>query len=380
MSEKKLGKWANWSNPEVEEENVREADYQKDYPKGTEEEKNVVEEPEKVIEEKEIKNPEKPVKEHEKKSKYIGVEDAKAETKRIKLFLGLVFIFTWVVEIGAMIPMFHSGDAQTIQEAVKIRNEMLFAPAFAAVFARAATREGFGHSGFQFNFGKHKFCFLFGWFGMTVICFLGAILYFVIFRKNYDPEMTAFVDAQVASGFTEEPVRIIATFKTNLLIQCMTAPVLDLINSASEEWGWRAYLLPKLYRKVGTIPAILLTGVLSGIWYAPMVYTGYIYGTGYPGEPVSGIIGMCLFGTVTGIIYASLSLLTGSIFPAVFAHSAMNVMMVQGVFFTGDGGNVFVGPAPTGIIGGLPLILVAAGFLYYIAKHPVKPSNEKAGN
>ena len=268
MSDKNVGKWANWSNPEVEEENVREADYNqvmkdcviKDAESEEIDEESVIDD---VIEteEQSIEVSEKNhTEQHEmgsvqttednqnnknisKKTKYVGVDDVKAETKRIKLFLGLVFIFSWVVEIGAIIPMFQSGDAQTIQEAVKMRNEMLFAPAFAAVFARAATREGFGHSGFQFNFGKHKFCFLFGWFGMTALSFLGAILYFVIFNKNYDPQMTNFVEAQIASGFDEEPVRIIAAFKTNLLIQCMTAPVLDIINSVSEEWGWRAYLL-----------------------------------------------------------------------------------------------------------------------------------------
>jgi hypothetical protein len=46
-------------------------------------------------------------------------------------------------------------------------------------------------------------------------------------------------------------------------------------------------------------------------------------------------------------------------------------MMSQAALFTFDGGNYFIGPSPTGIIGGLPFIVVAVIFLYDVYKNPI---------
>ena len=214
---------------------------------------------------------------------------------------------------------------------------------------------------------------------MTVLTFLGAVIYFLVFRDNFDPNMTNFVaysESMADAGVQIDAVNIVATYKTDLLIKVFTAAVLDLINSFGEEWGFRAYLLPKLYRKFGAVPSMLLSGFASGLWYAPLVAVGYFYGTGNAGFPVVNIIAMCIFGMVTGVIYSYLCLRTGSIFPAVFAHSAVNVLMSQAVLFTFDGGNIFVGPSPTGILSGLPFMIAAVVCLVLMYRNPVKVSGE----
>ena len=129
----------------------------------------------------------------EKKRKVVGVEDPKIETKRLTIFLIAVFGIAWIAELGVIKPMYQSGDVDTVKEAVNMISSMMFAPAFASLIARVMTKEGLLHSGFQFNFAKHKFCFLFGWFGTTALTFLGAVLYFIIFHDNYDASMTNFV-------------------------------------------------------------------------------------------------------------------------------------------------------------------------------------------
>lgn len=306
----------------------------------------------------------------------VGVEDKKVETKRIIIFLVVTFGLCWLVELFIIRPMYMSGDTDVVTQAVSMIGSMMFAPAFGAIVARLMTQEGLLHSGFQFNFSQHKFCFLFGWFGPTVLIFLGAALYFVIFQDNFDPGMSVFVNAY--DGTKEDAIQIVAAFKTDLLVKVFTAPVLNIINSFGEQWGFQAYLLPKLYRKLGTVKAILLTGLASGLWYAPLVLLGYFYGNDYAGFPITGIAAMCVFGMVTGIIYSSLSLITGSIFPAVFAHSALNVMMSQAGYFCFDGGNHFVGPQPTGVISGIPFIIAAVLFMMYMIKNPAKPSSEQA--
>lgn len=316
-----------------------------------------------------------------KRRELIGVTDKKVETKRLVYFLALCFGITWISEIFAIIPMYRSGEVELVTEAAKMISQMMLTPALAALVVRLMTREGLVKSGFQFNFFEHRFLFLFGWFGTTILTVLGAAIYFLIFRDNFDPNMTNFIatysQGAENAGTQIDAVNIVAAYKTDLLIKFFTAAVLDCINSFGVEWGFRAYLLPKLYRKFGVIPAVLLSGFASGLWYAPLVAVGLYYGEGNVGFPVVNIIAMCIFGMVTGVIYSFLSLRTGSIFPAVFAHSAINILMSQAVLFTHDGGNFFVGPSPTGILSGFPFIIVAALCLVHLYKNPIQPSEEK---
>lgn len=315
-----------------------------------------------------------------RKRELVGVTDKKVETKRILYFLALCFGAAWVTEIFAIIPMYQSGDVDLVKEAVDMISQLMLTPALAALVIRLFTREGLVKSGLQFNLFEHKALFLLGWFGTTALSFAGALIYFLVFRDNFDPNMTDFVASYGKSaanaGAQIDAVSIVAAYKTDLLIKVFTAAVLDFINSFGEECGFRAYLLPKLYRKFGAVPAMLLSGFASGLWYAPLVAAGYYYGTGNAGFPVVNILAMCLFGTVTGVLYSYLCLRTGSIFPAVFAHSAVNVLMSQAALFTYDGGNFFVGPSPTGILSGLPFIAAAAVCLYLMYRNPVKPGEE----
>lgn len=310
--------------------------------------------------------------------RFIGIDDAKMETKRIIIFLAITFGFGWLVEIGMIMPMYRSQDVDTVKEAVEMVSSMMFTPAIAALISRLATKEGLVKSGLQFNFSQHKFCFLFSWFGGSVLTFLGAIIYFMIFNDNYDPEMTDMVASAVKAGSEMSAVDIVAAFKADLLLKLFTAPLLDIVNSFGEEWGWRAYLLPKLYRKFGTVKAVLISGFAAGLWYAPLVALGYYYGQDYAGYPFTGIVAMCIFGMVTGCIYSFLALRTGSIFTSVFAHSAVSVMMSQAALFTKDGGNFFVGPAPTGIIAGIPFIVAGGVCLWNLIKNPIVSHTEQS--
>lgn len=316
-----------------------------------------------------------------KKRQFVGVNDKKMETKRIMIFLVICFGMTWFMEIFSVIPLYKSNDVEEVKNAVDMISQIMLAPALAAIAARLFTREGLVKSGFQFNFLEHRFLFLFGWFGTTALTFIGAILYFIVFRENFDPNMTEFVASYSTSatnaGIQVDAVEIVASFKADLLVKVFTAAVLDIMSSFGEEWGFRAYLLPKLFRKIGAIPAMIVSGLISGLWYAPLVYLGYYYGDANAGFPIVNILAMCIFSMVTGVIYSFLCLRTGSIFPSVFAHSAVSVMMSQAALLTFDGGNYFVGPAPTGILSGLPFIVTAVICLIYMQKHPIKVQVEQ---
>ncbi len=122
-----------------------------------------------------------------------------------------------------------------------------------------------------------------------------------------------------------------------------------------------------MMNKFKLLPMLLINGVIWGLWHAPLTALGHNYGLSYPGFPFTGIFAMCIFCTVLGIIFSYLTIRTKSCIPAVIAHGSLNGFAAVAMYFTVDGGNPFVGPGATGIIGGSAFILTAI-ILYYLLK------------
>lgn len=103
------------------------------------------------------------------------------------------------------------------------------------------------------------------------------------------------------------------------LLAVLLAPVLNVIFALGEEMGWRGYLLPRLL-PLGQWPALLISGAIWGAWHAPVILMGY----NYPAHPALGVLMMLLFCVILGILFGWTRLVTGSIWPAVIAHGALN--------------------------------------------------------
>lgn len=96
-------------------------------------------------------------------------------------------------------------------------------------------------------------------------------------------------------------------------------PILGLPLALGEEFGWRAFLLSKLLT-MGRGKAIILHGIIWGVWHIPAI----LMGLNYPGYPIIGsffmVILMIIVGTFLGWIYfASRSVLVPSL-----AHGSLN--------------------------------------------------------
>jgi uncharacterized protein len=106
-------------------------------------------------------------------------------------------------------------------------------------------------------------------------------------------------------------------------IQIATVVIFSPVNALAavgEEIGWRGWLLPRLM-PVGTIPALLISGVIWGLWHAPLLLLGYNY-NGVPGWlALVCMSGMCV---ATGIILSWLRLRSQSVWPAAIGHGAIN--------------------------------------------------------
>ncbi|GGQ27493.1 abortive infection protein [Streptosporangium pseudovulgare] len=110
---------------------------------------------------------------------------------------------------------------------------------------------------------------------------------------------------------------------------------IGLIPCFGEEWGWRGYLLPRLM-PLGMWPTLLISGALWAFWHAPLVLRGFNYDDG----GIAGMAAMTVSCMLAGIVLGWLDLSSGSVWPAVIAHSSNNTFAV--LITSGLGANAAV--------------------------------------
>lgn len=292
--------------------------------------------------------------------------------RRTLIYLLLTFGLTWGYCFLILYPTIR-GEALIGVPSITAQlmtAACMFFPAIGVLLTRLITKEGFKNTWLKPNLKKNLRFYLLAWFGPAVLTFAGMGLYFLIFPNNLDLSFRYFTATLEATGapMDELPMPI----GTLMLVQCVQAlflaPILNFVTCFGEEWGWRGYLLPKLSKNLPILPTLLISGIIWGLWHAPLTAIGHNYGIGYPGFPFAGIAMMCLFCTAFGIFMSYVTLKTQSCIPAILAHGAVNGIASIGIYFTADGGNPFIGPAPTGIFGMIPAIIVSILMAIHLKK------------
>lgn len=311
-------------------------------------------------------------------------EEKKQNLKQIIIFLLITFILTYGVEIFMIMPMRGSTDINEAYAAQSLIAGVMFVPALSALFTRMITKERLGPNNLMITInlkGNLKYYGLV-WPGFALLILLGTVLYFLLFPAHFDPELgylNAVMEAQAqmqesAPAITPENVK--RTLIMQILMAAVISPFVNLINCFGEEWGWRGFLLPKMMKQMKIVPALLVNGVIWGLWHVPLTIMGHNYGMGYRGYPVTGILAMCVFCTVMGIILSYVTIKTRSCIPAVLGHGMLNGFSAVGIYFTSleNPYNIFLGPTSVGLIGGLGFIFLAAYLLYLLYKEEKQKS------
>ena len=298
--------------------------------------------------------------------------DNKLELKRIAIFLGITFFLTYGVEIFLIRHMVGSSDLNRAYLAQMLVAGVMFFPACGALLARLLTGEKLSKDNLKLapNLKGNLKYYGMAWFGTVFLIFFGAVLYFLIFPNHFDKDMGYVKVLYESQGVTVNNSELRGIMITQALMGIFLSPVLNFVNCFGEEWGWRGYQLPKMLGRFKVVPALLITGLIWGLWHAPLTVMGHNYGLGYKGYPVTGIFAMCLFCIVMGILFSYVTIRTGSCIPAVIGHAVLNGLSAIGLCFTSlqNPYNIFLGPAPTGVIGGMGFILLAAVLLTLLYK------------
>lgn len=206
---------------------------------------------------------------------------------------------------------------------------------------------------------------LMAWFFPAILTALGAAIYFAVFPGHFDVNGAYLVNigGEAALAQLEAQGISYAQYILVSIVSCLTyAPLINMFFAVGEEAGWRGVLYPQLKAKYGKKKGWLLGGVIWGIWHWPLMgLIGYEYGTNYIGFPVVGMLLFCIFTIAAGIACDWLYEKSGLIWaPAIF-HGAINAAAtVPGAVCRADTGSmVLLGPAPIGVLAGIPLMIFA---------------------
>ncbi len=244
--------------------------------------------------------------------------DKKVHLKRLIIYVVLAFALAWGYEfifIGNGF-VWNMNDPDSLKLISLVSLGML-APAIAHILARVFTKEGFKPAGndsmmlgINLDDGKWK-VFLFAILIPLVYSALADLLLCLstpgVFDTNVLPD----------SGMQNSMALLIP-------VSAVFNGVIVSFAAFGEEFGWRAYMMPKLKSFMGKYPALIVGGIIWGLWHAPLTCVGHNFGTDYPGFPYVGIILMCLYCILLGGILTYVTEKTGSVWPAVFLHGVNN--------------------------------------------------------
>ncbi len=264
-------------------------------------------------------------------------------------YLVIAFLGAWILQILASM---MGGAAFQL-----ILSVSMFVPLLGVLVAKKGLSYEKSGVHWGLHIKKNWKMLLFAWFVPAVLSALGAALYFLVFRDQFDPSFGYLKSTGAeAAGL---PIGVLVA--TSIASSLIYAPIINAFFAVGEEVGWRGYLTPTLQKKFGKKPGLLIAGVIWGVWHAPVIcLAGYEYGTGYWGAPVTGVLLFCVITIAMGILLSYLYDKTQSIWIPAICHGSINGMAGIPMLFTdGTSTNMLLGPAINGLIAGIPLFILA---------------------
>lgn len=264
----------------------------------------------------------------------------KLEKKRILLFLFLILIFLTPLSI------LYSKNENMIFLTI-----LMMTPMISSLLTRFITKEGFKNLNVKPNFKGNWKLYMKAYFLPPILMMIGTVIFFLIFQNQFNPLQSKYATNLGVMSNNEYIWKLVLIIPMAILIN----PIAGLIQCFGEEFAWRGYLLPKLIDVFGMKRGILFNGIIWGLWHSPIILMGYNYGKE---NPVLGVFAMTLFCIVIGNICSYYFLKSKSVIAPTIFHASLNAidLYAPAILFMSIKTNLFIGPNPIGVIGGIGFI------------------------
>jgi membrane protease YdiL (CAAX protease family) len=287
--------------------------------------------------------------------------------KALTWFLIITFAFSWPLFI---IPHFLNGPGpiNASMTTTGFWAVAMWGPGLAAILTTTLVLKQPFRS-LNLNRLGPKRLYLWAWFLPAGLTILGGLFTLLFGLAKFDPQFTMMHNALAsAPGAGAVPAGLIVAIESVFAITL--APFINVIFALGEELGWRGFLLPHLM-PLGQWKAILISGVIWGLWHAPAI----VQGLNYPGYPVAGIFMMVVFCVLLATIFSWLYLNTKSPWISALAHGSVNAVAGLPILFFKPGFDIAFG----GTLATFPAWIAMAlfiGWLVWSHRLPVKLQEE----
>src|SRR5574339_10180 len=149
--------------------------------------------------------------------------------------------------------------------------------------------------------------------GVILFCSLETLLNYV-FKLGHPGDPSVLYPA--GSTASIPPMVLMVSTAFNMVI---IGPLLGLIISFGEEYGWRGFLQSELIH-LGRMRGVGLLGIIWGIWHWPVIWMGY----NYPGQPVLGSVLMVVFTVLLAYFLAYAVFKSKGVWTAAYLHGLFN--------------------------------------------------------
>lgn len=275
--------------------------------------------------------------------------------KALTWFLVITFAFSWPL---FLIPLFihGSGPINGSLTTTGFWAVAMWGPGLAAILTTTLVLKQPFRS-LNLNRLGPKRLYLWAWFLPAGLSILGGLFTLLFGLAKLDLQFTMIRTAMssAAAGGTV-PAGLIVVIQAVFAITL--APFINVIFTLGEELGWRGFLLPHLM-PLGQWKAILISGVIWGLWHAPAI----VQGLNYPGYPVAGIFMMVVFCVLLAAILSWLYINIQSPWICALAHGAVNATAGLPVLFFKPGFNMAFG----GTLATFPAWTAMAIFIGWLA-------------
>ncbi|MEV6037015.1 CPBP family intramembrane glutamic endopeptidase [Nonomuraea sp. NPDC052116] len=283
------------------------------------------------------------------------------------IFVVLAFGLSW----AAALPLWFAGGIGS-PLLRPLATLMMFTPSVGVLGVWAVTRTPFREWARQTGLtlgerkGRTGVLILTAWLGVPLLLLLAAVLSAALGLFSLDLDQFSLFRAALRAQGVGVPESLTTAVVLQLVVAVVAGPVLNAIPALGEEWGWRGWLLPRLVSTNGMLLGLVYTGVIWGLWHAPLTLLGYNYAR-LSSWAALFFVGFCV---LFGVLIGWLRLRTGSVWPAVVAHGSLNAV-AQSVLLLGDAAappnEVLVGL--TGLVGWALMAVVGAALLRF---YPVR--------
>lgn len=306
--------------------------------------------------------------------------DKSLNTKRILIFLGFAFGIPWAAAL--VIALTGMWDNDPLQAVTLANLFFISSPVVANIVTRLVTKEGWGHFMLRPNFRRGWRFWLAAWLLPLLAAVVGGVIFYLLYPQSLDPDLGEVrkLTANIPSVATINPWLILMSIA---LQSVLIAVPINAVASLGEEFGWRAYLLPKLLERfAGAEPArasvqdpapvshpdmaatrwiALLVGLIHGVWHWPLFFlsTRFDPGSAFP-FPLVYLVFTCSL----SVLLSWATLRSGSVWPAAIGHGAANATSALAGYLLKGPAVPMLGPAPTGLIGGLGYLILAVVLLF----------------